>query len=332
MFLAWDGMNQNVLLLRSWATTVVKLLATLCTLVAALMLASTPSAFAQDNDRSPVYLAGSGNIALDQHIQSLLEKKLKSHRDLILISDEQAVLTEDTPIITIGPGAFSRVRQANRDAPILALLVEQDFLEGFARRSSGRISGIYHGVPLIRQALIGKAILPQAIRIALIATTSTAELYETLIDQLPEHNLEARLFVVDDDKQLIPTLIRALSYGDFLLAAPDNAIYNPRTIKHILLTAYRRNRIVIGPSQAYVKAGALASGYAPFPVMAEMAAEYLQAFFVNGMFPEPGYPAIFRVKINQQVARSLNIPLAPPEQIIQAVELRLMDQRGQGDE
>lgn len=300
--------------------------------MAALLLASTSVSRAQNNDRSPVYLAGSGNIALDQHIQSLLEEKMGAQRDLILISGEQAAITEDTPIITIGPGAFSRVRQANRDAPILAMLVEPEFLKGFAHRSSGRISGVYHGVPLIQQALIGKAILPQATRIALIATTSSAELYDTLIDRLPEHNLKARLFIVDDDRQLIPTLTRALTYGDFLLAAPDNAIYNPRTIKHILLTAYRRNRILIGPSQAYVKAGALASGYAPFPVMAEMAADYLQAFFENGKFPEPDYPTAFSVEINQQVARSLNIPLAPPEQIIQAVELRLMNQGGQSDE
>ncbi|WP_292273199.1 ABC transporter substrate-binding protein [Marinobacter sp.] len=301
-------------------------------LVVLIVLAGTASAQAQNNDRSTVYLARSGNTALDQHIQTLLEKSLGSERDLIVISDEQAALTENAPIVTIGPGAFSRVRQANRNAPILALMVEKDFLEGFARRSQGRISGIYHGVPLIRQALIGKAILPQATRIALIATTSTAELYDTLIGQLSEYNLEARLFVVNDDKQLIPTLIRALSYGDFLLAAPDNAIYNPRTIKHILLTAYRRNRIVIGPSQAYVKAGSLASGYAPFPVMAEIAANYLQVFFEIGHFPEADYTGIFRVEINQQVARSLNIPLAPPEKIIQTVEQRLESREGQTDE
>ncbi len=328
-------MKENVYFLKGQAAITVKSLiceAHLLVFLALITLTGTTFAQAQSNDRSTVYLAVSGNTALDRHIQTLLEKSLGSERDLIVISDAQAALTEKDPIVTIGPGAFSRVRQANRNAPILALMVEKDFLEGFARRSQGMISGIYHGVPLIRQALIGKAILPQATRIALIATTSTAELYDTLIGQLPEYNLEARLFVVNDDKQLIPTLIRALSYGDFLLAAPDNAIYNPRTIKHILLTAYRRNRIVIGPSQTYVKAGSIASGYAPFPVMAEIAANYLQVFFETGHFPEADYTSVFRVEINQQVARSLNIPLAPPEKIIQTVVQRLKNRGGQADE
>ncbi|WP_298447067.1 ABC transporter substrate-binding protein [uncultured Marinobacter sp.] len=306
--------------------------ALLRTLMALAYLTVSPAAPAQDTSYPPVYLAGSGNLALDHHIQSLLERALEGQNNLVLISDEQAAQANDGPIVTLGPGAFSRIRQINREAPVLALLVEPDFLEGFARRSSGHISGIYHGATLLRQALIGKAILPQATRIALMATSGTAEVYDELIDQLQAYQLEARLFVVDGDKQLIPTLNRALSYGDFLLAAPDNTIYNPRTIKHVLLTAYRRNRIVIGPSQAYVKAGSLASGYAPFPAMVEMAEDYLKSFFESGEFPRPGYPPQFRVEINEQVARSLNIPLATPEQIIRNVELRLKEHGGQVDE
>lgn len=328
-------MNENRASLRSQATLALKSLATvtlLCTLVVAAILASAGSVLAQNNHRSIVYLAGSGNIPLDQHIKSLLESYLEKQIELVLISDEQPGLAEDAPIVTIGPSTFSRIREANRQSPVLALLVGQHFLEGVSHDAPGSISGIYQGTPLLQQALIGKAILPQATRIALVATSSTAELYEPLIDQLPAHKLEARLFVVDDDKQLIPTLTRALSYGDFLLAAPDKAIYNPRTIKHILLTAYRRNRIVIGPSKAYVKAGALASGYAPLPAMARMATDYLQVFLETGKFPEPAYPSRLQVEINQQVARSLNIPLPASEQIIQAVEQELKSQGGQTNE
>ena len=330
MHLARDGMTENVALF--WSLAIAKLRQTLHTLIAMAIFAAAAPALAQDNDRLPVYIAGSGNITLDKHIRSLLQESLGDQRDLVFVSDEQAALTGNAPIVTIGPRAFSRVRQVNRNAPVLAMLASQDFLKGFANRSPGQVSGIYYDVPLLRQALTGKAILPHATRIALISTASSAELYDTLIDQLPQYGLEARLFMVDDDKQLIPTLTRALSYGDFLLAAPDNDIYNPRTIKYVLLTAYRRNRIVIGPSQAYVKAGSLASGYAPFPEMTRMAAEYLQTFIKTGKFPEPDYPASFQVEINQQVARSLNIPLASSEEITRAVELLLTNERAQGDE
>ncbi|MBW0146144.1 ABC transporter substrate-binding protein [Marinobacter sp. CAU 1620] len=283
---------------------------------------------AQEPSNRIVYIAGSGNTALDQHVQVLLEERLGNNVTLMAIADEQIPMVEGTPVVSIGPSAFSRVRQANRSVPILAMLVEKSFIDGFAEIAPGQISGIFYDVPLLRQALTGKAILPHANTIAILATTNSVELYEPLIDQLPDHGMSARVFVVDNDEDLIPSLVRALGYGDFLLAAPDNAVYNPRTIKHILLTAYRRNKIVIGPSQAYVKAGALASSYAPFPAMADQGAEFIEQFLATGKFPDPAYSPVFRVEVNNQVARSLNIPVPDRDHINQFVQDQLMGKGG----
>ncbi|WP_245000281.1 ABC transporter substrate-binding protein [Marinobacter daepoensis] len=266
------------------------------------------------------YIAGSGNTALDHHVTQLLEQQLGNTATLKPLADNDLASIRKTPVITIGPTAFSRVRQANREIPVLALLVARKFIQSYIERSPGRISAVYYDVPLLRQALTGKAILPQANRVAMLATTESAELYEPLIDQLKGYDLDAKVFIADTEDQLIPTLIRALSYGDFLLAGPDDTIYNPRNIKHILLTAYRRNRILIGPSQAYVKAGALASSYAPFSSMAKEASGLLLAYLSTGNFPSPVYPDEYRIEVNQQVARSLNIPLPAREWIAQSVQ------------
>lgn len=290
-----------------------------------LLLLAVFSTFvsSQESTARTVYFAGSGNAPLDQHLVQLLKAELEPSISLVEVTDEQLAALDSGPIITAGPSAFSRAWQANRSAPILALLVDKSFISGFADRSPGQITGVLYDVPLIRQALTGKAILPQATKIALLATADSVELYEPLIDKLPAYGMSARLFLVDDDDKLIPTLVRALGYGDFLLAAPDSAIYNPRTIKHILLTAYRRNQIVIGPTQAYVKAGSLASSYAPFPEMIEMADDFLTKYFETGEFPAPSYPEDFRVEVNAQVARSLNIPLPSREDIAQRVDRQL---------
>ncbi len=278
---------------------------------------------AQEPAGKTVYFAGSGNAPLDQHLFQLLQEELESETSLIKVSDDQLATLDNGPIISVGPAAFSRVRQANRQAPILAMLVDKAFISGFAERSPGRITAVLYDVPLIRQALTGKSILPQATKIALLATADSVELYEPLIDELPAYGMSARIFLVESSDKLIPTLVRALGYGDFLLAAPDSAVYNPRTIKHILLTAYRRNQIVIGPTQAYVKAGALASSYAPFPEMVRMAGDFLEDYFESGDMPPPSYPEEFRIEVNTQVARSLNIPLPSREDIATRVNRQL---------
>ncbi|OZB17883.1 MAG: ABC transporter substrate-binding protein [Marinobacter sp. 34-60-7] len=274
-----------------------------------------------------VFVVGSGNSALDQHVLRLLGGELGEAFTFDPLPESQISASGDTPIITIGSAAFSRVRQENRSAIVLALLVERSFIESYAERSEGRVGAVYQDVPLLRQALTGKAILQQATRIALLANTDSAELYEPLVDQLASYDLNARIFIADSEDQLIPALIRALSYGDFLLAAPDEAIYNPRSIKHILLTAYRRNKILIGPSQAYVRAGALASSYAPFDAMAEQAATLLNHFIDRGEFPPPTYSPRFKVVVNQQVARSLNIPLPDRDWIAETVDAYLDNQQ-----
>ncbi|WP_236744310.1 hypothetical protein [Marinobacter similis] len=130
------------------------------------------SAHGQETPNRLVYLAGSGSTALDQHIQSLLTDQLRSDITLTPISHDQIPMIKNTPIISIGPAAFSRVRQANRSIPILAMLVNKSFIDGFAARSPGQISGVLYDVPLLRQALTGKAILPQSNTVAILATTA----------------------------------------------------------------------------------------------------------------------------------------------------------------
>ncbi len=300
-----------------------------CTLLGLVLVVS---AHGQETPSRLVYLAGSGSTALDQHIQSLLIDQLRSDITLTPISHDQIPMIKNTPIISIGPAAFSRVRQANRSIPILAMLVNKSFIDAFAARNPGQISGVLYDVPLLRQALTGKAILPQANTVAILATTASVELYEPLIDELPAHGMRARVFIVDNEDELIPALVRALRYGDFLLAAPDDAIYNPRTIKHILLTAYRRNKIVIGPSQAYVKAGSLASSYAPFVEMAALSANMIEQYFAAGELPAPAYPRIYRVEVNDQVARSMNIPLPERALLSQTIQQELTGTGGPKDE
>ena len=288
--------------------------------------------YAQSASDSQVYLAGSENSALNRRMLTLLGEALGSTVDIQSFSRGQASQDKTTPVITLGPEAFTRVRQENRDVPILALLVDQSFISGYAERSEGEVSGILYNPPLIRQAVAGREILPHATRVAMLARPETVELYEPLVDKLPAYGLQARVFVVSSDNDLIPTLIHALNYGDFILAAPDSDIYNPRTIKHILLTAYRRNRIVIGPSQAYVKAGSLASTYTPLTEIAKLAAKYIEQYRSDGQFPPPAYPDVFRIELNDQVARSLNIPLPDRQEIINSIRERLAGSEETSDE
>lgn len=269
-----------------------------------------------------VYIADSENQRLNWRLRELLTAALGESVLIRSFVPGQTSQDSESPVIAIGPTAFARIRQENRQVPVLGLLIEEPYVNS-DEQADEKVSAILSRPPLIRQAAIGKAILPYSTRVAMLARPATEHLYSSIMQDLDALGLEGRIFLVPSDDRLIPTLIRALSYGDFVLAAQDSSIYNPRTIKHILLTAYRRNRIVIGPSQAYVKAGALASSYTPLSEVADKAADYVRHFWEHQEFPAPAYPAKFGIEINRQVGKSLNIPLPERQALIDAVIQRL---------
>src|SRR5690606_42064106 len=57
------------------------------------------------------------------------------------------------------------------------------------------------------------------------------------------------------------TLSRLLDQSDVLLGLDDPLLYNPHTIKTLLLSSYGRRQALIGPAAAFVHAGSLVSTY-----------------------------------------------------------------------
>jgi len=298
--------------------------------VALACLVITPASLAQTNlpDPAPslVYIADSENQRLNRRLRELLTAAFGESVMIRSFVAGQSSQDTKSPVIAIGPTAFTRVLEENKRVPVLGLLVEEAYVRASSESSESsdsKVSAVLSAPPLMRQVAIGKAILPYSTRVAMLARPDTEHLYDPVMKDLHQLGMEGRVFLVPSDERLIPTLIRALDYGDFVLAAPDGTIYNPRTIKHILLTAYRRMRIVIGPSQAYVKAGSLASSYTPLSAVAVMATDYVQHFWENDQFPKPAYPTDFGIEINRQVGRSLNIPLPERQTLIDSVRRRL---------
>ncbi|MDI9245305.1 ABC transporter substrate-binding protein [Marinobacter sp. CHS3-4] len=282
---------------------------------------------------SIVYVAESQNDNLNRRITELLIEAFPESVALRSFTPGQTSQDNTSPVIALGPDAFNQVRRENARVPVLGLFADKAFLESDIEQGPGQnVSAILSDTPLIRQAAIGKSILPYATRVAMLARPETEDLYVPVLEQLQSLGMEGRIFVVPSTERLIPTLIRALDYGDFLLAATGDGVYNPRTIKHILLTAYRRNIIVIGPSQPYVKAGALASSFTPLSEIAESATEYLQHYWQTGEFPPAKRPEAFGIEINRQVGRSLNIPIPERQALIDSVIQRLQNRGAQSNE
>ena len=260
-------------------------------------------------EQDSLYIAGGGSPALTDLVQNRVQARFGGSVQLRAYNQDT---DPDALVLAVSADALAEVRANNADQPVISLFSTARETERIIA-NPGRFSAIYSDPPLRRQLALGQLIIPRARTVAILSSRERAGTFEALIQSAELIGLEARVFVVSSNDTLIQDLTRALAFGDFLLGTPDSRIFNRNTVKPLLLTSYRRNRLVIGPSRPFVRAGSVASTYTPAKDQVNEGLQLVEAWFGTGELPQPRYPDQFQVTVNQQVARSMNLPLPSEE-------------------
>lgn len=211
-------------------------------------------------------------------------------------------------VVTVGVKAAENVA-GKTTLPMLAAMIPSNTYTQLQLQRRGQTSAIYLDQPLDRQVNFLSAAMPDRHRVGVLhsAAWNMQALRAELIRQ------HATLTDVTLHESLFSALETVLSDSDMLLAVPDGAIYNGNNIRNILLSSYRRGIPLAGFSQALVKAGALCAIFSTPGQLAAQAGEAAAAYAKTGKLPVAQYPVLYSVAVNQEVARTLNIPIKSAE-------------------
>ena len=214
---------------------------------------------------------------------------------------------------------------AKFDAPVLGVMIPRIGYEILLERHpayhrSKATSAIYLDQPWDRQLSFIQAALPKHKTVGLLYSPDT----HITLPRLPR-GMSLNAQSTRPAENLFVTLESVLNSSDVLLVIPDSEIYSSSNVRNILLTSYRYQVPLIGISQAYVNAGALGAIFSIPEQLAGQTAEMIISFARSRRLPEPQYPVLFSISLNQQVARSLGIVLDSPEAIRER-----MDKAGEG--
>lgn len=169
-------------------------------------------------------------------------------------------------------------------------------------------SALYWAPSLTDQLRLAHAIMPGLRRVGLFVAASDLARAEALRSAAAGRRIE--ILVREADPALLARQVGELAPGtDLLLAPVDPRLFNRDNLKPVLLAAYRQNRVFIGPTPAWVRAGSLASLYATPQTLAADVAEAVRAWQQGGRWPAPAPASRFDVITNPQVARSLGLRL-----------------------
>ncbi len=228
-----------------------------------------------------------------------------------------AQLKSDTRLILLDPEALDWRLREPAGPPALVLRISR--VQAQQRLGSLRppyLSLLWSDPPLERQLRLIHYLLPQARRVGVLYSEQSRFLLDELRHAARPLGLEIDAQPWPDlrDNRPLQTLLKDT---DVLLGLDDPQLYNPKTAKNVLLSAYSRQMALIGPNAGFVRAGALASTLSDQSDWLAVLDRLLDQ--PAEKWPRAHYPEHFSVSGNQQVARALGIESIDPEAARQAV-------------
>ncbi|MCG6577913.1 ABC transporter substrate-binding protein [Pseudomonas sp. AF32] len=214
-------------------------------------------------------------------------------------------LPADTRLVLLDLPSLDWRLQAHQGPATLVLRISRlQARDRLGETTPPHLSLLWSDPPVARQLRLIRSVLPQVRRVGVLYDGHSEFLLKEIRQVAAPLGLEIVTERWDDTNDSRP-LQDLLGQSDVLLGLDDPDLYNPKTVKNLLLSSYARQRALIGPSAAFVKAGSLASTYSDQEDWLAILDELLDR--PASSWPRTLYPPRFKVLSNRQVARSLGI-------------------------
>ncbi len=255
-----------------------------------------------------IYLFYENDGALSEQWKDSLQRLFSTHKIITVNATKHSIYECGTAMVSLGSDALNAAISNYPTCNHYAVYVPQAQHDRVAEKYSDiNLQTVYLDPHPVRQVLLGSLIQPQSNKVSILAN-SVSPLTNLTVELIESANLSLKLSVdtLDSSHSLATLLNHSANESAYVVGILDAAIYNSKNIKHILLTLYRHNRFLIGPTSAFVKAGAIASTYT---TQVQLSSQIAKLIHTNGTGVAGHYANDFKVAINKQVARSLNYAL-----------------------
>jgi ABC-type uncharacterized transport system substrate-binding protein len=274
------------------------------------------------SDRTAPYLEASHAVARD----------LGGLANVVTVSAEQLgklQWPDGAAVVTLGTRALGSVLAAGQKSPVIAALIPRSAYEAALgsqpRLQSGRrtTTAVFLDQPFARQLNLVKTVVPDRRRVGVLASPAADDMVRRVESAARGRGLLIFKQALAKPEDISYALERLLGESEVLLALPDPIVFNSHTVYNILLSALHARQPVIGYSDAYVRAGAVAAVYSTPQQLGRQAGSIAAGLLGGAALPAPQYPRAFSVSVNSAVARALGLQVGSPGEI--AAALRRME-------
>ena len=251
--------------------------------------------------------AAEDGAGVQAFVQALAQRRPDDHVAFTPLKDLPAPsqLPASTRLILLDlPGLDWRLQDAQGPPTLVLRISRLQARQRLGNTHPARISLLWSDPPLERQLKLIASILPQDRRIGVLYGIDS----EFMLQELRQYAAPMGLEIVPqrwDNINDSRPLLNLFKNSDVLLGLDDPQLYNPKTVKNLLLSSYAQQLPLVGPNAGFVKAGSLASTYSDQADWLDVLDRLLN--HPPASWPRTLYPEHFKVGGNPQVARSLGI-------------------------
>jgi len=230
-------------------------------------------------------------------------------------------------IVPVGLKAAQAVAQLDLPGPVLAALLPRQGYEAlFNHGQAARrpVSALVLDQPWERQLALVRLALPKAERVGVLLGPGSQGQKGDLSRAAQQVGLRLNAATVSQASEVFVRQRELLRGNEVLLAVPDPLVLNPATLMSYLISAYRARVPIVGFSPSLAEAGALAAVYSTPEQIGRQLSELIVEL-AHGRSARPArliYPRYFKVSVNRQVARSLELEIAPDDWLQRQLEAR----------
>lgn len=233
--------------------------------------------------------------------------------------EQQQHFAADTQLILLGPELLDWRLQLKHSNPH-TLMMQVSRVQAHQRigqQQPPRLTFLWSDPPIKRQIALLKATQPGVRHVGVLFSLDSAFLLPEVMQALQAADMLMHVYNWSGD-YIARGFHYLLNTTEVLLGLDDGKIYNPSTIKNILLSSYARKKALVGPTAAFINAGSLASTYSNKDNWLSTLRDLLQT--PAEQWPRSLYPNAFEVMVNQQVARSLGIQSISAAEVNQSMQ------------
>lgn len=237
---------------------------------------------------------------------------LDLHATVSVGAVDDAVPDTASAIVAVGTAAATRWAGSDDPRAVFATLVPSAGWHSLVRGDPAQRHALFLDQPLARQLALVRVLMPPLRELGVVYGPASVGRRAELLDAADRFHLFINAHHATSSADIEDTFLTVLRRSEALLALPDSAVFTRFNVQSLLLTSFRLRRPVIGFSESWVRAGALAAVHTtPSQLGAELA-ETITAWLPDrGALPPPGPPTRYTLSVNRQVAFSLGLNLAP---------------------